>query len=91
MTLRAGGFQCGVCQHFISWISSPNRVSSCAAFLDGIPEEIIKDQVDHRQPYAGDHGIRWQLADDRPADTPNPIDVKRGIEAEARTLDPYLE
>jgi hypothetical protein len=32
---------------------------TCDAVPDGVPFDIYVDQVDHRQPYLGDHGIRW--------------------------------
>ena len=31
----------------------------CAAFPDGIPDEIIESQLDHRDPVDGDHGIQF--------------------------------
>jgi hypothetical protein len=31
----------------------------CAAYPDGIPWEIQAGQVDHRRPYAGDRGVRY--------------------------------
>ena len=33
----------------------------CAAFPDGIPDEIFRQGVDHRKPFKGDHGIRFKL------------------------------
>lgn len=32
---------------------------ACTAYPDGIPEVIIESVVDHRLPYAGDHGIQF--------------------------------
>lgn len=32
----------------------------CTAYPDGIPDAIIRSDVDHRQPYRGDHGIQFE-------------------------------
>ena len=32
---------------------------TCDAFPDGIPDEIITNRTDHRQPYQGDGGMRF--------------------------------
>jgi hypothetical protein len=37
-------------------------VSRCAAFPDGIPDRIMFEAFDHRLPFPGDHGIRFELA-----------------------------
>ena len=39
----------------------------CDAFPDGIPDAITVDGFDHRQPFDGDHGIRFELADGQDA------------------------
>jgi hypothetical protein len=33
---------------------------TCDAFPQGIPDPIYFEGVDHRQPFPGDHGIRWE-------------------------------
>ena len=33
---------------------------SCEAYPDGIPEEIFNGEVDHKEPYKGDHGIQFE-------------------------------
>ena len=32
----------------------------CLAFPHGIPAAILLNEVDHRKPYDGDHGIRFK-------------------------------
>lgn len=31
----------------------------CRAFPGGIPDVILENQIDHRSPVEGDHGIRF--------------------------------
>jgi hypothetical protein len=33
---------------------------ACEAFPDGIPRRILENEVDHREPFGGDHGIRFE-------------------------------
>lgn len=49
--------QCFNCTRFLG--ISDESVPHCAAFPNGIPEQILKGEVDHRQPYPGDGGIRF--------------------------------
>ena len=54
--------QCHTCRHFRSPFSDEKFGGDpyCPAFPDVIPDEILQNRADHRQPYAGDHGIRWE-------------------------------
>jgi hypothetical protein len=62
------GLQCVSCRHFRDVIgySQPDPgvegtvIFGCAAFPKGIPPAIWSDRVDHRRPYRGDRGIRWE-------------------------------
>lgn len=36
----------------------------CDAFPDGIPEAILTSDRDHRKPYRGDGGLRFDPVDD---------------------------
>ncbi len=45
--------QCVTCRHF-------RTEGDCKAFPDGIPYAIRSNLHDHRQPYEGDQGVRWQ-------------------------------
>jgi hypothetical protein len=51
---------CIFCTHFTG---SVTKGWVCEAFPAGIPEEIAYEDVDHRQPYPGDHGIRFEPKD----------------------------
>jgi hypothetical protein len=45
----------------VSQSSLDNAIPYCAAFPDRIPHEVFPGQFDHRQPYPGDNGIRFEL------------------------------
>ena len=36
---------------------------TCQAFPDGIPHEVVFDEVDHVKPSPGDHGLQWTPAE----------------------------
>ncbi len=40
---------------------------ACSAYPRDLPVAISPDQVDHRQPYRGDHGVRFEPMDDHAA------------------------
>jgi hypothetical protein len=53
-----GKFLCITCKH-AAW-NNPELVRGCTAFPDGIPEEIISNEADHREPFPGDNGIMYE-------------------------------
>jgi len=59
--------QCGACARYRSPFSDENTQGLagpfCAAFPDGIPDRVFNNEVDHRQPVTGDHGVRWAPRD----------------------------
>lgn len=50
--------QCLACTRF-----QRRPLTACAAFPDGIPEEILIWGADHRAPFPGDGGVRFELAE----------------------------
>ena len=48
---------CDTCRH-------RRDVATCDAFPSGIPIAILVGEADHRRPYPGDGGIRYEPVDD---------------------------
>ena len=48
--------QCDVCRH-------RGEGETCAAFPKGIPDVILGNEHDHREPYEGDHGIQFEATE----------------------------
>jgi hypothetical protein len=54
--------QCSFCKHYYlaeKAVENPK----CLAFPEGIPDEIIENEYDHREPYQGDKGIQFEDCD----------------------------
>lgn len=51
--------QCPVCKHYLGDLS-------CEAYPDGIPEDIITGQFDHKEQHNGDNGIRFEQLEKKP-------------------------
>ena len=60
--------QCLTCRHFRRPPKSGPFRLSCDAFPAGIPREIQLGEHDHRKPFPGDGGIRYEPAKDAHAD-----------------------
>jgi len=50
-----------LCQNCIYLDDAADKLT-CKAFPKGIPIEILKGEVDHRNPYKGDNGITYKGA-----------------------------
>ena len=52
---------CLMCRHLAAdW--------TCSAFPDGIPGPILSGENDHREPFPGDNGIRFEPLEDAQPD-----------------------
>lgn len=54
--------QCAFCQH-------KQKASTCAAFPKGIPDLILSNQFDHRQPCDGDNNLQFEPVNRQAAKT----------------------
>lgn len=49
--------QCIACRH-LDGDKAPER--TCPAFPKGIPDDVWEGEIDHRKPYPGDNGVRFE-------------------------------
>ena len=52
--------QCFRCKH----LHGDESRMTCDAFPEGIPDELVHDTRDHKKPFTGDNGIRFEPIDD---------------------------
>ena len=52
--------QCYRCRHLDREAAASLHVMRCTAFPDEIPHAIAGNKHDHRKPFPGDHGIRFE-------------------------------
>lgn len=65
--------QCFSCGHSPRWLGKWGRYA-CTAYPDGIPQAIIDNRYDHRQPQAGDRGLRWTPKKSKSGEVPHPLE-----------------
>lgn len=46
--------QCGLCKHKLAG-------KICEAYPDGIPPQLLDNEVSHKESYPGDNGIRFEV------------------------------
>lgn len=51
---------CTTCKHYFR---DRPRLLACAAFPNGVPEEILWGRDKHTEPYRGDNGIQYEPAE----------------------------
>jgi hypothetical protein len=56
------------CIHFLGAKGEyeEDQVVVCKAFPDGIPSEIAFGDMTHEEPYPGDQGTRYEMAEGQP-------------------------
>ena len=57
MEIIPSKIQCLKCRHYYE---GEDEYSECPGFPDGIPEDILSGEFDHREPYPGDRGYRFE-------------------------------
>ena len=65
--MKSGDPMCLSCKYLIE-DAYKRDTYYCKAFPGGIPDRIFYDGYDHRQPYAGDRGIRYESIEDELSD-----------------------
>ena len=54
--------QCLLCRHY----AGDNFAAACKAFPSSVPLEILTNDADHRRPFEGDDGVRFEPRPDAP-------------------------
>jgi len=55
---------CSLCRHLRDdqpWLDGKHR--RCAAFPGGIPDGVYWGDFDHRRPFPGDNGVRFEFSE----------------------------
>ncbi len=60
---------CYSCAH----LAGQGAGMTCTAFPEGIPDEILNSEADHRLPYPGDNGITFEQTPGAPEPDPTPF------------------